>query len=108
MASTRLASIRFGRTESGSGHAAFRYAKLGSALLGAALFAGLALPVRAQTPAISIDDALRIVRANGLATVTQLELDGRKWEAEGRDGAGRRMEVDVDAATGKVLRTETR
>lgn len=74
------------------------------ALALATLFAA---PVLAQTPAIGIDDALRIARENGLATITKIEMDDGKWEVEGRNAAQQRIEIDIDPASGKILKTET-
>ncbi len=68
----------------------------------------LAMPALAQTPATGIDDALRIARDNGVATVTKIELDDGKWEVEGMNADQRKIEIDIDPATGKVLKTETR
>ncbi|MCK0198423.1 PepSY domain-containing protein [Ancylobacter sp. 6x-1] len=78
---------------------------LSLAAFGAAAFitAAVAQPPGAQ---ISIDDALRIARQSGLATITKIERDHRKWEAEGRDGSGHRIELDIDATSGAVLKTE--
>ena len=36
-------------------------------------------------------------------TVSHTQFEGDKWEIEGRDRAGRYMEVAVDAGTGDVL-----
>ncbi|WP_421699930.1 PepSY domain-containing protein [Ancylobacter sp.] len=80
---------------------------LAPALALAALFA---VPAYAQTqaPATGIDDALRIARDNGVAHVTKIELDDAKWEVEGMNAAQRKIEIDIDPATGKVLKTDTR
>ena len=67
----------------------------------------VAAPVLAQTPATGIDDALRIARANGIATITKIEMDDGKWEVEGRNAAQQRIEIDIDPASGKILKTET-
>jgi uncharacterized membrane protein YkoI len=73
----------------------------------AALFA---VPAFAQTPApaTGIEKALRIARDNGVAQVTKIELDDGKWEVEGMNASQREIEIDIDPATGKVLKTETR
>ncbi|RTL94417.1 PepSY domain-containing protein [Ancylobacter aquaticus] len=74
------------------------------ALALATLFAA---PALAQTPATGIEDALRIARENGLATITKIEMDDGKWEVEGRNAAQQRIEIDIDPASGKILKTET-
>ncbi|WP_428031023.1 PepSY domain-containing protein [Ancylobacter sp.] len=71
-----------------------------------AALAFAALPALAQTPTISAEDALRIARDGGLTTITSIELDDGEWEAEGRDSAGKEMEIDINAATGAVVRRE--
>ena len=71
-----------------------------------AAIAFAALPAFAQTPAIGVEDALRIARDGGLATITSIELDDGEWEAEGRDSAGKEMEIDINAKTGAVVRRE--
>ncbi|MPT23082.1 MAG: PepSY domain-containing protein [Starkeya sp.] len=73
----------------------------------AALFA---VPAFAQTPApaTGIEEALRIARDNGVAQVTKIELDDGKWEVEGMNASQRKIEIDIDPATGNVLKTETR
>ena len=80
---------------------------LAPALTLAALFA---VPAFAQTtaPTTGIEEALRIARDNGVAHVTKIELDDGKWEVEGMNTAQRKIEIDINPATGKVLKTETR
>lgn len=55
---------------------------------------------------ITAEDAIRIARENGVATVTEVDRDGGKWEIEGRDAEGREIEVDIDATSGAVLKVE--
>lgn len=56
---------------------------------------------------IGIDEALVIARANGIAVVSKLEHEHEKgvskWDAEGLDAAGKKIEIDIDAATGKII-----
>lgn len=56
---------------------------------------------------IGIDEALVIVRAHGMATVAKLEHEHEKgqskWEAEGLDAKGKKMEIEIDAVDGKVI-----
>lgn len=55
---------------------------------------------------ITAEDAIRIARDNGVATVMEVDRDDGKWEIEGRDGDGREIEVDIDATSGAVLKIE--
>lgn len=73
-------------------------------LAAAALALGLAAsPAQAD---IIAEDAIRIARENGVATVTELDREDGNWEVEGRDADGRRIEVYIDIATGNVIKVE--
>lgn len=66
----------------------------------------LSAPAYAQA-SIGIDEALVIVRANGMAVVAKLEHEHEKgvskWEAEGLDAAGKKLEIEINAVDGKVI-----
>jgi hypothetical protein len=51
---------------------------------------------------ISMQAALSVATRLGLTTVSHTQFAGDEWQIEGRDYAGRWIEVDVDAATGEV------
>ncbi|MFN3614707.1 MAG: PepSY domain-containing protein, partial [Rubrimonas sp.] len=71
----------------------------------ALLTLALAAPAAAQT--ISAEEAIAIAREAGMVEVRDVELDdGREWEIEGRDAQGRKIEVDIDARTGAVIKVE--
>lgn len=55
---------------------------------------------------ITAEDAIRIARDNGVATVTEVDREDGKWEIEGHDGEGREIEVDIDATSGAVIKIE--
>jgi len=85
--------------------------------LGAALAFGLmAAPALAQPAApatqpgqqITIDEARKIAETNGISTIRSIELDDGKWEVEGRDAQNRKREIDIDARTGQIVKSETR
>lgn len=66
-------------------------------------------PASAQTPqapAVSLEEATKIARDAGLVTIREVELDDGKWEFEGRNQAGERRELHIDATSGKTLRNE--
>ena len=71
----------------------------------------LSTPVFAQT-AIGIDEALTIVRAQGMTTVAKLEHEHEKgvskWEAEGLGADGKKMEIEIDALTGNILKKQVK
>jgi uncharacterized membrane protein YkoI len=59
-----------------------------------------------QTPAVSIEQATKLARDRGLVMIRDIELDDGKWEIEGRNQAGERRELHIDAASGKITRDE--
>lgn len=69
-------------------------------------FALLSTPLVAQT-AIGIDEALVIVRANGMTTVAKVEHEHENgkslWEAEGLDASSKKMKIEINALDGKVI-----
>ncbi|HEU4804432.1 MAG TPA: PepSY domain-containing protein [Nitrobacter sp.] len=78
------------------------------------LFLIAAVSLGAVTPALaydtgsllSMDEALGVATAIGLASVSDAEFAGNEWQIEGRDISGRYMDVDVDATTGEVLNVD--
>jgi hypothetical protein len=71
----------------------------------AAIALGMATPAMAYDTGdlISMQEALGVATDIGLVSISHTQFAGDKWEIEGRDRAGRYMEVAVDAATGDVL-----
>ena len=63
-------------------------------------------PAAAAAAQLTIEDARRIATENGMTTFKELKLDDGRWEAEGRDSAGRELEIDIPARTGAVLKIE--
>ncbi|MBR0711022.1 PepSY domain-containing protein [Bradyrhizobium liaoningense] len=51
---------------------------------------------------VSMQVALDVAADLGVMTVSHTQFLGDEWQIEGRDRAGRWMEVDVDARTGEV------
>ncbi|MGY4283861.1 hypothetical protein ACVWXO_003081 [Bradyrhizobium sp. LM2.7] len=51
---------------------------------------------------ISMQAALDVATDIGVMTVSHTQFLGDEWQIEGRDRAGRWIEVDVDARTGEV------
>lgn len=74
--------------------------------LAALVAAGFILPAGAALADIAIEDVIRIARENGVAEFRELELDDGRWEVEGRTVDGRRIEVDIAASDGRVIKTE--
>ncbi len=59
-----------------------------------------------QAPAVSLEQATKTARDAGLVMIREIELDDGKWEVEGRNQAGERRELHIDASSGKMLRNE--
>ncbi|MCC6947059.1 MAG: PepSY domain-containing protein [Bradyrhizobiaceae bacterium] len=77
------------------------------ALLALALATGLAAaPALAQQFKVSEQQARQIAADRGIVTITEIEQDDGKWEIEGRDKDGRKIEIDVHGQTGEVVKYE--
>jgi uncharacterized membrane protein YkoI len=50
--------------------------------------------------------AIAIAAAVGLVRVKEVDCDDDEWEVEGWNAAGREMEVEIDARTGRVKEIE--
>ncbi len=76
----------------------------------AALAFGAATPALAyDSPAqapVPIQEALDIASDIGVFAVSESRFAGDEWQIEGRDIAGRYIEVDVDATTGAILNVD--
>jgi Peptidase propeptide and YPEB domain len=72
--------------------------------MAAALVLGIATPAMAYDSGglMSMQDAIGAAADLGLVSVSHTNFLGDEWEIEGRDTAGRYMEVYVDATTGEV------
>ncbi len=70
----------------------------------AALAIGAATPAMAYDSGsqISMETALGVATELGVMTVSHTQFLGDEWEIQGRDSAGRWMQVHVDAHTGEV------
>lgn len=77
-----------------------------AALLAAAFAAPTTLAYAQTAPAatLSQEDAIEIASEKGMATVQEIELDGREWEVEGCSADGRELEIDIHSQTGDILK----
>ncbi|MBR0649316.1 PepSY domain-containing protein [Roseomonas terrae] len=55
---------------------------------------------------ITAEEAIRIARDAGVARVQEVDCDDGRWEVEGRDAQGRKIEVDVHARDGRVIEVD--
>lgn len=71
---------------------------------------GLARPAAAEAGRcrgpVTAEGAIAIAREAGIVHVTSVACDDGKWEVEGRDARGRKMEVEIDPRTGRILEIE--
>jgi uncharacterized membrane protein YkoI len=44
----------------------------------------------------------------GIVDIKEIELDDGVWEVEGRDATGRKIEIEVDAGTGEIVKIKHR
>jgi len=94
-----------------------RFTILGIAL---PLVAGLALlttTASAQQPArataqgagyLNAGDLERLAKAEGIAFISEIELEDRLAEVEGRDSQRRKVELVIDRRTGEVLQRKVK
>lgn len=59
-----------------------------------------------QAGPLPVQAAIDIANGIGLVSVSSTDRSGNEWEIEGRDVAGRYMEVDVDAHTGAIVNVD--
>ena len=78
--------------------------------IAALLLTCVAVPpaVRAQTvgvapPLLSVGEARDVAVMNGVIFIRKIEYDERRWKVEGRDQAGRRVEMQIDPVNGAVI-----
>jgi uncharacterized membrane protein YkoI len=68
----------------------------------------LALSVALAAPAaagpLSIDDVRAMAFEKGIVKIEEVELDDGIWEVEGYDANGHEVEMEVDAATGNIIK----
>ena len=69
---------------------------------------GVATPAMAYDSGgyISMQRALDVAGAMGLATISHTQFAVDEWQVQGRDVSGPYMEVDVDVNTGAVLNVD--
>lgn len=77
-----------------------------SALMTTFLAAGIAGAQTGAEPSYkSIEEIVSLVEQDGFR-VHEIELDGDRYDVEGKDASNQHMELTVDAATGEIIRQE--
>jgi hypothetical protein len=76
--------------------------------IAAVLGLSIATPAMAYDSAspMSMDAAVEVATDAGLVTVSHTQFAGDEWQIQGRDVRGEYMEVDVEAATGRILNVD--
>ena len=62
------------------------------------------LPAAAGAGRLTIEDVRAMAFDKGIATIKEIELDDGVWEVEGRDDSGHKIEMEVDARSGEIVK----
>jgi len=73
---------------------------LWSVILG---LATLGLPA-ATAGRLTVDDVRNMAFAKGVVTIEEIKLDHGVWKVQGRDAGGHKIEIEVDAGSGEIVR----
>ena len=57
---------------------------------------------------LTVDDIRDMAFDKGVVTIKEIELDDGVWEVEGRDASGHKIEIEVDAANGEIVKIKRR
>lgn len=57
---------------------------------------------------LTIDEVRDMAFAKGVVTIEEIELDDGIWEVEGRDETGHKIEMEVEAGTGEIVKMKRR
>jgi uncharacterized membrane protein YkoI len=70
------------------------------------LLSGLAFAVPAAAEPVNIDQVRAMAFDRGIVRIEEIDLKRRKgiWEIEGRDERGNEIEMEVEAATGRIIK----
>jgi uncharacterized membrane protein YkoI len=60
------------------------------------------LPLAAEP--LTIDDVRPMAFNKGISTIKEIELDDGVWEVDGRDDSGHKIEMEVDAQSGEIVK----
>ena len=70
------------------------------------LVLSLAAAVPAAAASINIEDVRAMAFEKGIVKIEEVELDDGVWEVEGYDQSGHEIEMNVEAATGAIIKLE--
>jgi uncharacterized membrane protein YkoI len=63
----------------------------------------LALPAAAGKR-LTVDEVRDMAFARGIVTIKEIELDHGVWEVEGRDASGHKIEIEMEASSGEIVK----
>jgi uncharacterized membrane protein YkoI len=66
--------------------------------------AAASLPAAAGAEHLTIEDARNMAFDKGIVTIREIELDYGIWKSEGRDASGHKIEMEMDAASGEIVK----
>ena len=64
----------------------------------------LAFASRALAYPVSIEEVRDMTFDKGFVKIKEIELDDGVWEVEGKDATGQELEMEVDAASGAIIK----
>ena len=73
-------------------------------LIPLSLALSFALAAPAVAGPVSIEDARALAFDKGIVKIEEIELDDGIWEIEGYDQSGQEIEMNVDAASGAIVK----
>ncbi len=65
---------------------------------------GALLTTAAGAQHLTIDDVRNMALDRGVVTIKEIELDHGIWEVQGRDAGGHKIEMEVDALSGEIVK----
>lgn len=64
----------------------------------------LAMPAAAGAGHLTVDEVRNMAFAKGVVMIKEIELDHGFWQVEGRGADGHKIKIEVDAASGEIVK----
>ena len=77
-------------------------------LLWIAAFAVLGAPLPALAGYVTIEQARNMAFDVGVDLIDKIELDDGIWEVKGHDKTGHKIKIEIDAASGEMVKIKRR
>ncbi len=78
----------------------------GATVLGSPALAGDDVPARAAAGMLTVAEVHQRLVAEGFTRIEEIEFDDGRYEVEAIDSRGREVELDIDPATGRILKVD--